>query len=337
MSDIRYNLLDDRFVIIAPERLSRPLCNNQSQVKTKMLHCPFCEGNESMTTPEIYALRDASSEANQKGWHNRVIPNLYTAVNVETKNYIKHEGIFQAHNGFGAHEILVDTPDHTLEMHQWSVDTYINWFNTLINRIIDLKDNRELLSLTIFKNSGLIAGASQEHPHTQLIALPVIPTTLFQKYQRFSEHYHHTGHVLLEDMIVQEYQDNRVITENSDFVAFCPYASEYPFEVMIMAKEGLSRLELIDKEELQSLASIVSKVFSSLKNTLGNFDFNLFVSVPPLQKNSQTKLFFDEIDTITRFYIRITPRIYQHAGFEVATQMMINPIDPNEAARRLRG
>ncbi len=336
MSDIRYNLLDDRFVIIAPERLTRPLCT-QPQQSIQGSNCPFCEGSESMTTPEIYALRDTTSQANQKGWQNRVVPNLYKAVGIETKNYFKQNGIFKSHNGFGAHEILIDTPHHTQEMHKWSIETYINWFTTLIHRIIDLKDNRELLSLTIFKNSGIIAGASQEHPHTQLIALPIIPTTLLQKYQRFSQHYHNTGHVLLEDVIVQEYQDNRVITENSDFVAFCPYASEYPFEVMIVAKEGLSRLELIDQEELKSLASILSKVCTSLDNTLGSFDFNLFVSVAPLQKNSQTEQFFDEIDTISRFYLRITPRIYQHAGFEVATQMMINPIDPNEASQRLRG
>jgi len=335
MSDIRYNLLYDRFVIIAPERLSRPLCT-QPHTKAQLKSCPFCEGNESMTTPEIYAPRDPSSQPNQKGWHNRVVPNLYTVVNIETKNYIKQNGIFKSHNGFGAHEILIDTPSHTLKMHEWSQKTYYDWFTTLIHRIKDLKQNKALLSLTIFKNSGLIAGASQEHPHTQLIALPIIPITLLQQYHRFLQHYHNTGHILLEDMIVKEYQDNRVIAENRDFVAFCPYASEYPFEVMIVAKEGLSRLEYINKRELQNLSSLLSKVFGQLNNTLGHFDFNLFVSVAPLQKNSQTESFFDEIDSISRFYIRITPRIYQHAGFEVATQMMINPIEPQEAARRLQ-
>ena len=328
MSDIRYNLIEDRFVIIAPERLHRPifsatLPNKKELIKEHIISCPFCKGNEYMTTPEIYSLR------NKQGWKTRVVPNLYKAVSIESNQHSKYDGIFKSYEGFGAHEVLIDTPKHDVKIYQWTIANFIDWITTLQHRINDLKNDSRLNYLSIFKNYGALAGASQSHPHTQLIALPIIPTNIVRQYEQFAIHYKDTGNILIEDIIVQEYNDKeRIVFDNKNFVAFCPYASEYPFEVIIASKEGLSRLEDIDENEKEELSIILSKVFRALTQALGDFDFNLIINIPPLQ---------DEVDSFSRLNIRITPRIYQHAGFELATQMMINPIEPKEAAKKLRG
>ena len=343
MSDIRYNTLDDRYVIIAPERLHRPFFNPKPLTQEQLVlehisSCPFCEGNESKTTPEIYAIRDKNSKADEKGWKIRVVPNLYKALSIETDHYAHYNGLFQTHRGFGAHEIVIDTPQHDLKMHQWSEKSTINWFNILKYRINDLKSDYRLQTLSIFKNSGVKAGASQEHPHTQIIGLPIIPTQLLHQFRRFHQHYLNTGRILIEDMIVQEYKDStRIILDNDSFVAFCPFASEYPFEVMIVAKEGLSRLEYIDDKELKELSSLFIEIFKRLQREIGEFDYNISISIPPLQNTSQTGSFYHDIDKISRLNIRITPRIYQHAGFETSMGMMINPVTPEEATKRLRG
>jgi len=343
MSDIRYNTLDDRYVIIAAERLHRPFFNPNTAIQQQLglkhiSSCPFCEGHESKTTPEIVAIREKSSKADEKGWKIRVIPNRYKALNIETDYYAQHSGLFELHKGFGAHEIVIDTPQHDLTMDKWSEETSLNWFNILKYRINDLKSDQRLQALSIFKNSGSKAGASQEHPHTQIIALPILPTQLLHQFYRFHQHYRSTGRTLIEDMIVQEYEDaTRIISDTDSFVAFCPFASEFPFEVMIVAKEGLSRLENITDKESKELSSLLVEIFIKLKREVGEFDYNISLSTPPLQKTTQTSSFYNDIDKISRLMLRITPRIYQHAGFEISMGMMINPVTPENAARRLRG
>ena len=340
MSDIRYNILDDNYVIIAPERLHRPLTKvtltNEKRLEDSE-NCPFCEGNEDKTTPEIDAISLEKREPNSPKWRSRVIPNLYRAVSIESENYVKHNGLFVANEGFGAHEIVEDTPKHNNLMESWSIEEYCYWIETIQKRIRDLQIDQRLISISIFKNQGAKGGATQPHPHTQIIALPIVPTKLHHQFSRFLEHHQRTGRVLLEDIIVQEYNDRvRIVTENSDFVAFCPYASEYPFEVIIASKEGISRLDRMSIEEREKLAEILKFINSSLHSTLGDFDFNLSISTPPLHHTTQTEPYFNMIDTISRLYIKIMPRIYQHAGFELSMGMMINPISPEEASRQLR-
>ena len=336
MSDIRYNLLDDSFVIIAPERLHRPL-NITKLDKAHIKSCPFCNGNEDKTTPEIDAIRDEKSKPNSENWKTRVVPNLYKAVSIENENYVKHNGLFIANEGFGAHEIIIDTPHHNNLMHKWNIDEYTNWIEIIQRRIRDLKIDQRLLHISIFKNQGAKAGGTQPHPHTQIIALPVIPTKIHHKFERFLEHYNLTNRVLMEDIIVQEYNDKiRIIKENKDFVAFCPYASEYPFEVMIVSKEGLSRIEDISEEERENLVKIFKYINSSINCTVGDIDFNISISTPPLHHTTQTAPYFDKIDNISRLAIRIMPRIYQHGGFEISMDMMINPVTPEDACRQLR-
>ena len=340
MSDIRYNILDDRHSIIAPERLHKPLSTieltNQKPLEDGR-NCPFCDGNEDKTTPEIDAIRADSSRPNSPNWSVRVIPNLYRAVSIESENYVKHNGLFVANEGFGAHEIVVDTPIHNNLMHKWSLEEYSRWIEIIQKRIRDLQIDQRLISLSIFKNQGARAGASQPHPHTQIIALPIVPTKLHYQFMRFLNHYQTTKRILIEDIIVQEYNDNiRIVIENEDFVAFCPYASEFPFEVMIVSKEGLSRLENISNKERDNLVEILKYINSSLHSILGDFSFNVVLSTPPLHHTTQTAPYFDKIDDISRLYVKVIPRIYQHAGFEISTDIMINPISPEDASKQLR-
>ena len=337
MSDIRYNLLNDNFVIIAPERLHRPLNITKLDEKYTQSDCPFCDGNEKKTTPEIDAIRDENSKPNSPNWKTRVVPNLYKAVSIENENYVKHNGMFTANEGFGAHEIIIDTPHHNNLMHKWNIEEYTNWIDTIQRRIKDLKTDQRLLHISIFKNQGAKAGGTQAHPHTQIIALPIVPTKLHHKFERFLNHYNFTNRVLMEDIIVQEYDDEvRIIKDNKDFVAFCPYASEYPFEVIIASKEGLSKLEDISDSERENLVKLLKYVNASLNYTVGDIDFNVSITTPPLHHTTQTSPYFDKIDNISRLAIHIMPRIYQHGGFEISMDMMINPVTPEEASRQLR-
>jgi UDPglucose--hexose-1-phosphate uridylyltransferase len=342
MSEIRYDRLNDTHVIIAPERLHRPHCNAQTRVlehqerRTKTRACPFCEGHESMTPPEIFAKRNEESFANEKGWQTRVVPNLFKAVQIEAPHQ-HHYGMFEYWDGFGAHEIIIDTPEHFTSMTQWSEKNVIDWLETLGKRVADLRRDHRIAYISLFKNEGLEAGATQVHCHTQLIALPFIPKKQKDLYIRAFEHYqHHANSIYALTLEDEEKDGSRIIAKNGDFTAYCPYASAYPFEVMISSTKALGEVDTLSQKSIEELAPLLLLVLQKLKTQLECFDFNLIISTPPLQETSVGDELLSCVRESLRFSIQILPRIYKHAGFENATGVIINPVAPELAAKLLK-
>lgn len=330
MSEIRYNRLEDSYVIIAPERLHRPDYMAWRKEIEHINVCPFCEGNESMTPPEIYAIRADETFADEKGWQTRVIPNLFKAVQIEAPYLLKHEGSNSVWDGFGAHEVIVDSPKHINTMSEYSNETFYNWLKTIQVRVHDLRKDSRIAYISVFKNHGTFGGASQSHPHTQLIGLPIVPKNIERKYERVSEYYMNGGKTLMSVMIEEEKKEKkRLVMETESFIAFCPFASEYPFEVMITSDTMYPEIDRIEDSKLDELSKLLEKLFKKMEHQLGSFDFNLSLSIPPVQEH------FD-IDTVCRFSIRIMPRIYRHGGFELSTGTMINPVKPERSAALLR-
>lgn len=336
MSEIRYDKLHDIHVIIAPERLRRPDWNMNAAAGTGEGVCPFCEGNESMTPPEIFARRKAGSFPNETGWQTRVVPNLYKAVQIESPHQ-HHYGLFEYWEGFGAHEVIIDTPEHHTSMTQWSEKAVVEWLKTLRARVADLRHDDRIAYISLFKNEGLQAGSTQPHSHTQLIGLPIIPKADRERYQRSYEHYKSTGKAMLESVLLHEEEDaERIISIHGAFTAFCPYASAYPFEVMISSRKVSGQIDTLSKKSIDEVAPLLLSVLKKMKRQLGCFDFNLSIVTPPLQKETVEHDLIARTDEMCRFAIRIMPRIYRHGGFEVSTGMIINPVLPELAAKLLR-
>lgn len=336
MSEIRYDRLHDTHVIIAPERLHRPDFGRSENGEDTDTVCPFCEGNESMTPPEIFALRAVGTRADESGWQTRVVANLYKAVQIETPD-THHYGLFEHWDGFGAHEVIIDTPVHHTSMREFSAAEIAAWLQTLRERVADLRRDHRIAYLSLFKNEGVMAGSTQPHSHTQIIGLPIIPQAERDQYQRMFEHYRSTGKALLESIISQEEEDRvRIIAKEGDFTAFCPYASGYPFEVMISSKKTLGQIDTLSDGTIDTLAPLLAALFKKMKRQLGSFHYNLLIATPPLQKGGVFDDMVTQINEVSRFSIRIVPRIYRHGGFEAGTGMLINPVSPESAAKLLR-
>lgn len=336
MSEIRYDRLHDTHVIIAPERLRRPDC--AAQTPTAQQHaqrCPFCEGNEAMTPPEIYAIRNAGTFADEPGWSTRVVPNLYKAVQIETP-YRHHYGAFEYDEGFGAHEVIVDTPLHHTSMTQLGHEEIVNWLTTLGARVADLRNDSRIAYISLFKNEGADAGATQPHAHTQLIGLPIVPLQQRRYFERAAHHYKETGESLLRTIAEHEREaQDRVVAEQDGFIAYCPFASAYPFEVIVADTKGRGQIDTIDDAAKASAASMLQMVLKRLEKQLGCIAFNLEVSTPPLRDELQLGL-LEHADAMFGLTFRIMPRIYRFGGFELSTQTIINPVTPEEAAALLR-
>ncbi|MEA1919366.1 MAG: galactose-1-phosphate uridylyltransferase [Campylobacterota bacterium] len=335
MSEIRRDRFHNQYVLIAPERLHRPDLHVSNKDKVLSNHrCPFCEGNEALTPPEVYAIRD--NEANTKGWKTRVIPNLYKAVQIELEDKSHRNGMFESIPGVGAHEVLIDSPVHDSGIETLDTHSIENWLRSIIIRIQDLKQDQRLIYLSVFKNIGATAGATQEHPHTQLLALPVMPQTELTFLQRNMQYYRRHGRGKMEDIVQNELSCKvRVVEEIGNFVAFCPFASAFAFEVMIAPKRNIRSLEDCSRDEVSDLSLLMRHLFQKLNHQLGSFDFNLILQLPPLNSNFENEPYMDYLHKNYRFSIRITPRIYRLGGFEVSTGMAINPVSPEECAALL--
>lgn len=335
MSQIRYDLFHDRYVIIAPNRAQRPGFVQPYTLQTAP-KCPFCEGNEALTPPEIYALR-AHGGANEKGWRTRVVPNLYKALQIEAELTRHKEGSFEWQEGFGAHEIVIDMPRHELRMDQWSAEELRDWLLTLQERVNDLHRDFRLVWLSVFKNHGLHAGATQPHPHTQILGLPTIPKAKLAQLHHHVAYWHDHGRALydvLRDEALQ--QRERVIVENDAFVAIAPFASAFAFEVWVAVKSAQSDFRQMDESELAMLVALLQKLFARMYRVLGAFDFNLSLELAPMQKDGAVESIWYAVGDVSRFGMRIVPRVTGIGGFELSTGMHINPIAPEEAAKRFR-
>lgn len=330
MSEIRYDRLHDTHVIISPERLNRPDCNYSAQeVKVLDKECPFCEGNEHMTPPEIFAIREKNSYADKKGWQTRVVPNLYKALQIEAEHQ-HHFGLFEYWEGFGAHEVIIDTPKHYTSMIEWSEEDTVAWVKTLRARVADLRRDTRIAYISLFKNEGAEAGSTQTHSHTQLIGLPIVPKAQRDEFVQAYEHYKHQGEALLRTILTHEEEDaQRVIAKGGDFIAYCPYASSYPFEVIISSKAALGQVDALSDKSIEDLAPLLLSALKKMKTQLGCFDFNLSIATPPLQEEGMS-------NEAHRFAIRIMPRIYKYGGFEQSSGVMINPVSPELAAKLLK-
>ena len=329
VSEIRYDRLSENHVLIAPERLHRP---DSTAIKSSVepVVCPFCEGNEHLTPKEIFALRHSDSLANQPQWHTRVVPNLYKAVAIEVPHQ-HHSGAFEYFDGFGAHEVIIDTPSHHVSMRQWNQEEMVSWFKTLRARVEDLRRDHRLASISLFKNEGYDAGSTMSHCHTQLIALPLIPKAQRELYTRSREFFESHGYPLMESIVKDEEEAKvRLIEREGEFSAFCPYASAYPFEVMITSSQAMEPIDVMSNERIETLSTLLISVIHRLDSQLDTLAFNLWVSTPPLHEDR-------ERSSIYPFFIRIVPRLYRFGGFEVNTDMMINPVEPEVAAKALRG
>lgn len=332
MSEIRYDRLFDKHVIIAPTRLRRPDPAIVCEDALSREECPFCEGSEHLAPHEIYAYSLNHRVANTPGWKTRVVPNLFKALQIE-QNAQHHYGLFEYWDGFGAHEVIIDTPYHNMSMCELSAKELSYWFHTIIDRYKDLRRDRRLVSIFVFKNEGKNSGAFMSHNHSQLIALPFLPKERSDMLRRMIDYYQMHGSTLAGALLEHEMKDgNRVIEQHGKFISYCPYASSFAFETIITTVVDGVHMDKLSEMEIIELSMILQSTLNKLREQLGVFHFNLSVCFAPLVD-------WDGVRSadVDRLRIKIMPRLYNIGGFENTTGMMINPMAPEAAARLLRG
>ena len=291
-------------------------------------NCPFCPGNESKTPPEILAYGRNGGGANSGGWVVRVVPNRFPALGIEGDLDREGEGLFDKMNGIGAHEVIVETPIHETTLAQLPQKAVEDVFWAYRDRMLDLKNDKRFRYVLIFKNHGESAGASIEHPHSQLIALPIVPRRVREEVDNCWHYYDEKERCIFCDIIRQERDTGeRVIAENDHFIVLAPYAPRFPFEVWLLPKVHGSAYENNQSSMYSSLAAMMKDTLMRLEAVLDRPAFNFMIHTSPIG---------EEINDHYHWHIEIIPKLTKVAGFEWGTGFYINPTPPEEAARFLR-
>lgn len=328
MPELRRDPIIGRWVIVATERGKRPSDFDIITDQDEGNFCPFCPGNEHLTPPEITAYRKPGSLRDQEGWWVRVVPNKFPALSIEGQINKTGIGMYDKMNGIGAHEVIIETPDHTAQIHGLDDKKVEDVIWICRDRIIDLKKDPRFAYILIFKNYGWLAGASLSHSHTQLIATPVVPKRVTEELHGGKSYYQYKERCVFCDMIKQEIDDNqRIIAENDDFIAFEPFASRFPFETWILPKKHSSDFEDLQKHEVVNCALILKLTLSKINIVLEHPPYNYLIHNSPLRESNLPYF---------HWHIEVMPKLTKVAGFEWGTGFYINPTPPEEAAKFLR-
>ena len=329
MPELRKDPVTGRWVIISTDRQKRPNDFRFERANTiGREQCPFCPGHEQMTPHEVMAYRENGTAPNAPGWDIRVVPNKFPALQVEGSFDRHGEGMFDRMNGIGAHEVIIETPNHdrTLAM---MADTEIERvLSAYRERILDLKQDRRLKHILVFKNHGAAAGATLEHTHSQLIALPIVPDFVREEIDGAQRHFEVKERCVFCDIVHQDLADHRrVILENADVVALAPYAPRFAFETWLLPKRHGARFEEAPRHEYEALARILKQLLLRMDRALEHPAYNLIVHTSP---------FVGDTTDVYHWHVEILPKLTRVAGFEWGAGFYINPTSPEEAAQVLR-
>lgn len=328
MPEWRKDPLVDRWVVVATERAKRPCDFKVPAYETKGGRCPLCPGHEEDTPPEVLSFRQEGSQRDTPGWWIRVVPNKFPAVRVEAQVGVHRRGIYEVMDGLGAHEVVVEAPSHEPFLENLGERQLEEVIWAWQQRSLDLRRDGRLKYILIFKNFGQVAGASLEHTHSQILAIPMVPKEVREELEALKQHARSTGHCILCQVISQEIlEQERVVVQTSKFLSFTPFASRFPFETWIIPREHQHDFGAIREDQVRDLARVLRETLLRLQKSLGGAPFNIVLHTAPV----------NEPDTsYYHWHLEIMPRLTIMAGFELGTGYFINPTPPELAASILR-
>ncbi len=327
MSEIRLNRLTGEWVIIAPERakrggnLEKPV--ERPEIPAFVATCPFCPGNEGEPGEERHRVNGPDGQ-----WEIRSIVNKFSVLSATGEVTGDSEGGGESVNGVGLHEVLIESPQHHLSLAQLPVEHVQRVLGAYLHRFREFYADSRVRHVIVFKNHGADAGASQQHPHSQVVGLPIVPGQVVDRIERARRFYAETYRCLACATIEEERRhQTRIIAENAHFVAFIPYAALSPYHLWIFQKVHAACFGNLSDDMLPALAEIVHAILGKVFTLLDNPPFNLIVrSLGPLEHDA----------VHFHWYISIVPRVNKSAGFELGTGMYVNPSSPEARAQVLR-
>lgn len=338
MPELRKDPIIGRWIIIAIERSRRPKAFKAPVSLPPEGECPFCEGKESKTPPEIFAIRKEGTKPDHPGWDVRVVPSKTPFLRIEGDINRHGRGLYDVMGGIGAHEIIVETPHHIANIADLEEPQIAKVITCCIDRFKSLARDERFKYLLVFKNYGWVSGGGRiRHSRTQLIATPVTPKRVKEELYGARQYYEYHERCIFCDLIKQEIQfKDRVVLDLDGFLAITAFASRFPFETWILPKEHSCDFSYMNVESRLQLARVLKKVLLKLKVGLGDPPYNFVLHTAPFRRKKAKAGYWKTIEDDYHWHLEIIPRLTSPAGFEWGTGFYICPISPEETAQYLR-
>jgi len=318
---IRLNKTTREWVIYSTNRGQRPYDFQQENIvqqeaKNHSQNCPFCTGNEHQLGKILLEKQNPENT----NWQIRVIPNTFPALTPDGNTHRKLEGIYLTMPGYGRHEVIIESAKHNQDIPTMSIQEVEILIDTYHQRYIELMEIDESMMVIIFRNHGKKAGASLIHPHSQIIATSIVPQHRRWQEEEAQRYYDDFGCCIYCEILAFEKENKqRVIQENSSFLAFIPFAAKVPFEIWIMPKKHQADFGSISESEKSDFALILKNILTRLSAKLNNPDYNYVINTAARYKAEEPQV---------HWYCLIEPRLTTPAGFEIASGIRINPSLP---------
>ena len=336
MPQLRQDLITGRWVAVATERARRPDSFTQAAKESIAARdvCPFCPGHESMTPPEVLAYRPPGTMPNSEGWWIRVVPNLYAAFRLEPDGQEQRAGRFWQRDAIGACEVLISSPDHRVPTPLLPRRQVEEMVQSYVDRYRQHARNPTLEHVLILYNHGRPAGASLEHPHSQLYAIGLLPPTYLEELEGARRFFEQEGECVFCRTIADERRAGvRVVFENESFTVFAPYAARTPFETWIAPQRHVASFGDLDTgREKSALAEALQVTLRAFYDGLNDPPFNYYIHSALLKGNVADAWISDAY----HWHLEIVPKLSIAAGFELGTGIWINVVKPEDSAAFLR-
>jgi len=329
MSQMRFNPVTRDWVILAEERAGRPNDFHSSGKRPERPtekyrdECPFCPGNEDPLVEDIDRREDEDGN-----WRIRVVPNKYPALRPDGSIDRKSEGMFLSMDAAGHHEVVIDHPRHDLQPASIDRDHLAEVIRVYRDRYADLGALDYVRHITIFRNHGVRAGTSLQHPHSQIVAAPIVPPQVRMRMEDGHRFRAEVGRCLFCEVLADERRSGeRIVEDSGAFAGFVPFGALTPYHQWIFPERHAASFDAITDAEIDDLATVLARMLMRLREGVGDPDFNLSIRSAPT----------DEADVPHyHWYVAIIPRISRIAGFEMGSGIFTNPVSPETAAKRLR-
>jgi UDPglucose--hexose-1-phosphate uridylyltransferase len=338
LSELRWDPLKDNWTIMSLGQGRRPQDFWQQHELPSDSFCPFCPGNESKTPAEIYAHRPGGNPPNNPGWKVRVIPNKVPALGIEGELDNRAEGLYDRMNGIGAHELIIETPDHKTQLADLTIEQITEVLKAYRARMLDLRNDSRFRYIFIFKNCRIGTASNIRHSHSQLIAVPLIPPLVATELNSCRDHFQRKERCLVCDLIRQEREEKeRVVSDDGNFLVYAPYASRFPFELMITPIEHKHDFAAQTDQQLKLLAVALRDALQRIRTVLRDPPYSFILhSAPPMHSRWARPDYWAMLPYNYHWHIELSPKLTRMTGFEWGSGFHINPTAPEEAADFLR-
>ncbi|MBN2012532.1 galactose-1-phosphate uridylyltransferase [candidate division KSB1 bacterium] len=336
MNQLRRDPVSGRWTIITLDKpVISDLISPNHREEESVENCPFCEGNEHMTPPEIMALRNDGFGPNKSGWRIRVIPDKKPVLQIYGEVNNRGMGMYDVLDGIGAHEIVIETPKHNETFVDLSEDQIAEIYWTFKERILDLKEDARLRYILVHKNYGEAVGLTTNHSYSFIIGTPITPKRVKDKLVNARDYFQFKERCIFCDIINQELSDQeRIILEDEKFIALAPFASRRPFEVWILPRKHEAFYELTS--EYRALANLTKEVLIRVYKLLQEPDYIMALYSGPNIKAGRRRGYWQSLERDFHWHIELMPRLRTYSSFEISAGFPINSVPPEYAASLLR-